>query len=366
MKRLAPRALGRVQLAKPIREDEQTLVYPFDVDLAWFAVRYLRTPSRVLWDVGRTESERLEPLYDEIRGWFVKKLPRWMVNNQTLSVTVKNAIHFEAGPLQVRGTIKNALVDAAKAHKVSVTVDPEKADVEILVRGIDDHRLVISVDLGGQSLHARGYRTDGGAAPLKETIAAQMVLLSRWDARKEILVDPMCGAGTIAIEADAMARGAPLWVGNRTPAATWLPTFSECPREANDLFEGTQAKVYANDKDDEAYMATRKNAKRAGAQITAHVGEFERLTRERIAASVGADASMPMLILTNPPYGERLEQEPDLYVRLERWWRSLGEGVRFGMLTDDGDLKSLFGRMPKLEKPLHNGPLKTRLLVYDQ
>jgi 23S rRNA G2445 N2-methylase RlmL len=366
VKRLAPRSLGRIRLEKPVRFDEQTLVYPFNADLAWFAVRYLRTPSRVLWDLGETHAERLEPLYDEIRGWYVKKPPRWMRDGQTFSITVKNAYNFEAGPLQVRGTVKNALMDAAKAHKMSLTLDPDRPDVSIVVRGGDEQKLVISVDLGGQSLHARGYRTDYGEAPLKENLAAQMLMLARWDARKEILVDPMCGAGTIAIEGDAMARGAALWVGNKKPAASWLPTFAKHDRAQHELFEGTTAMVFANDQDDDAIQAARKNAKRAGATISAHLGDFERLTRTRIASAVGAEPDTPILVLTNPPYGERLELDPDLYAKLNAWWRGLGEGVRFGMLTEDGNAKMIFGRNPKLEKPLHNGPLKTRLLVYDR
>lgn len=366
MKRLAPRALGRIKLDKPKRVDEQTLLYPFDADLAWFAVHYLRTPSRILWDLGRTSSERLEPLYDEVRDWFAKHPPKWMRDGQSISVTVKNAYNFAAGPLQVRGTIKNALVDAAKAHRMSISLDAERPDVHLLVRGGDEHHLDVSVDLGGQSLHARGYRIDYGEAPLKENVAAQMLMLSRWDARKEILLDPMCGAGTIAIEGDAMARGATIWVGKKRPAAAWLPTFAKRPRSTDDLFEGTRGMIVANDIDETAIASTKKNAQRAEAKLATMVGDFTSLTRETIAKRAGADIDTPILILTNPPYGERLEMEPRMYTDLATWWRDLGEGVRFGMLTDDPTVKEIFGDEPKLEKPMHNGPLKTRLLVYDR
>ncbi|MEQ8984908.1 MAG: hypothetical protein RL846_43575, partial [Deltaproteobacteria bacterium] len=108
------------------------------------------------------------------------------------------------------------------------------------------------------------------------------------------------------------------------------------------------------------------NAKRAGATISAHLGDIEPLTRTRIASAVGAEPDTPIHVQTNPPNAERLELDPDLYAKLNAWWRGLGEGVRFGMLTEDGNAKMIFGRNPKLEKPLHNGPLKTRLLVYDR
>lgn len=361
MKRLAPRALGRIKLAKPERIDEQTLSYPFDASLAWFASHYLRTPSRVLWDVGRFESTRLEPLYDEVYGWLRSgPCPGWLANGQRFSVAVRNVDDFEAGPLQVRGTIKNALLATAKHRAIDFTLDVQHPTVRFLVR-----KDVLSVDVAGQALHARGWRTEHGEAPLKETVAAQMLILARWDARSEVLVDPMCGSGTIAIEGAAAARGAPLWTKKKRPDAAAWPMFADQAPFDRDLFEGTAGKIVGNDLDADAVNIARRNAGRAGAEsVTFTNGDFRKLTRNRIAELANAEPDTPILILTNPPYGERIEKPEALYEDLRDWWLGLGPNVRLGVLAEDPKTKDVLGKFPSLEKMLPNGPLKTRLLVY--
>ena len=112
---------------------------------------------------------------------------------------------FQAGPLQIRGAVKNAIIAGAKDRGKTLHLAPEEADLVFSVRETSGG-LLISIDLAGQSLHLRGWRLEEGVAPLKETLSAQMLMLSRWDPRGEVLLDPMAGSGTIAAVASHIAK----------------------------------------------------------------------------------------------------------------------------------------------------------------
>src|SRR5688572_33055639 len=114
IKRLAPRALPGFRPPKPERVDTQTLLYPFDPAFARFLVTYLRTPSRVLWDVGALDAERLEPLYAEVRALIEEERPAWLGAGTRISVAVPDGTDLPASGLQIRGTIKNAIIDGAQ------------------------------------------------------------------------------------------------------------------------------------------------------------------------------------------------------------------------------------------------------------
>jgi 23S rRNA G2445 N2-methylase RlmL len=249
VKRLVRRALPGFILPKPERVDTQTLLFPFDPALAWFAVSYLRTPSRVLWDLFETESSRLEPLYDELRDFIELDRPSWLTNGSTISVRVPDATGFPASGLQIRGTIKNAIIDGARAHDLEVSLDAEDAHAQLVARAVKGtDRFVLSLDLAGQAMHERGYRLEEGEAPLKENLAAQLLILARWDTRTEILLDPLAGAGTIPIEAALMGLAAPLWVAPKRPAALRLPPFEDKVLEKlPDLFADAKPVILANE-----------------------------------------------------------------------------------------------------------------------
>ena len=124
---------------------------------------------------------------------------------------VGSAPDFEASPLQLRGVVKNAIVEALASRGVAAELDADSPDVVFVVRraGVPEaRRTVVGIDIGGGARHRRGARVAMGPAPLRETMAAQVIMLSRWDARTEPLVDPMAGGGTIPIEAAGLAVGA--------------------------------------------------------------------------------------------------------------------------------------------------------------
>lgn len=409
VKRLAPRALAGARPPKPLRVDTQTLLYPQDSAFAWFAVNYLRTPSRILWDLFETESERLEPLYEELRRAIEAERPKWLDDHATLSVRVPDSTEFPASPLQIRGTIKNAIVDGAAHHGIKVTVDADAPAVHVLVRGTrsmapdrdrDPDRdreapaksarpgaLTISVDLAGQSMHARGYRIEESEAPLKENLAAQMLILARWDPRTEVLIDPLAGSGTIPIEAALMATAAPVWVPPRRAAAASLPLFRSLAKSgvSAPLFADARPVIVANEIHTPAIEAMRRNIERAGAGdcvLPLH-GDFrdlsvERLRRDlekkRLSAWPEAVDLARGLVIANPPYGERMTEGrgrggsdaiAELYAALCDWSRQFGRGWRAAFIVRDDALEEQFGRQPILKKPMWNGPIRVWLLVYD-
>jgi 23S rRNA G2445 N2-methylase RlmL len=212
LSRLVRRGLPGTRLVEPKRAGTGALVYPFELAIAHLAVRYCRTPSRVLWDLYESRAARLDPLHDELVADAAADARDWLWNGAAISIRARNLGRFAAGERQVVGAVKNALVAGAAARGLELRVDPDRPDVLIALRMHDDV-VTVSIDLAGQALHQRGYRQEGGRAPLRENLAAILVMLSRFDARREILIDPMTGSGTIGIEAALMGRGEPLWRG---------------------------------------------------------------------------------------------------------------------------------------------------------
>ena len=272
MKRLMMRSPFHIPLPKPKREGEATLLYPFDARIAWVAACHLRTASRISWDLFSSTAVRLEPLFAELLPALSAddRLPG--ATSLRFSVDLGSAQDFEASPLQLRGVVKNAIVEALASRGVTAEVDADAPDVVFVVRRAgtpESRRTVVGIDIGLGARHRRGARVAAGPAPLRETMAAQLVMLSRWDARSELLVDPMAGGGTIPIEAAGLAVGAAI----RRPADLpfrHLAAFAGLPQEAPDLFPGTVPRILALDIDAERIPAMVGNLRAAGLTGTAY------------------------------------------------------------------------------------------------
>src|ERR1700693_3575118 len=257
LKRLVMRSPFEVRVEKPRREGDATLLYPFDARTAWVAACYHRTSSRISWDLCSSPAVRLEPLFADLLPALSSDARLPDGKHLRFSVEVGSSSDFEASPLQLRGVVKNALVEALASRGVASDVDGDAPDVVFVARRAgtpDARRTVVGIDVGGGARHRRGARVAAGLAPLRETLAAQLILLSRWDARTEPLVDPMAGGATIPIEAAGLAAGAairrPLDLPQRHLAA-----FKDLPHEAPDLFPGTVPQIVALDADSESISA---------------------------------------------------------------------------------------------------------------
>ncbi len=368
--RLARRALSVRPMATG-RAGSGTVIYRFEPALAELAVEYHRTATRVLWDLWSSDAERLEPLYEELCAEAAGDGRAWAWDGARISVTARNVEGFAAGPRQIVGTVKNALVDAAARRGMRLIVDPAEPEIGLVVR-MQDQTLTVSIDLAGQTMSGRGYRRRRGEAPLRENLAAALVLLARYDARSEPLFDPMCGAGTIAIEAALLARGAPLWAGGRRPALDHLrgrlPAFPATSPAPTPLFADTAPRIAGCDIDPHVLAAARGNARLAGAanDVRFHDGSVFDLSVDDVRQLCRATKDEPGLLLTNPPYGERLVEHDTqaLYRELSGWCRQF-RGWRAGFLAGSTTFTRVFRGRPRISKPLPNGPLRATFLLYE-
>ncbi len=369
LSRLVKRGLPGYRLAEPKKAGPGALVYPFELAVAELALWYARTPSRVLWDLYESEAARLEPLHDQIAQDAAGDSRGWCWDRATFSIRARNLGGFAAGELQVVGAVKNALIAGAAARGIRLSVDPDRPDILIALR-MHDRTLAVSIDLAGQAMHLRGYRREAGAAPLRENLAAALVMLARFDARREILLDPVAGSGTIAIEAALMGRGEPLWRGAEPPAHR-LPAFAGWPRRDEPLFADTEPLVIANEIETRTVAAARANIAAAGMseRVVSLHGDFRQLTAERvhrIARERGREGQGGV-ILGNPPYGARLEKASDvvsLYRDLGAWCRQF-PGWRAAFLVAHRDFEHAFGGRPRIVKPLANASQPARFYLYD-
>jgi 23S rRNA G2445 N2-methylase RlmL len=365
--RLVYRALPDLRLPEPRKDGPGALVYPFEPRLARLACFYHRTSARVLWDVVETYASRLEPLYADVVSVVSQDAPRYLWDGARISVYAYAVEQFAAGERQVVGTVKNAVIEGAARCGMQVQLDSKAPDLVFSVR-MNAERLTVSIDLAGRPMNQRGYRVTAGAAPLREDLAAVLLMLARYDARKDVLIDPMAGTGTIAIEAACMGRAAPVWVAPRAPLAKAMPAFQDIAlglgHGEESLFPETRPRVFASDVNSAACAAARHSAELAGVASCIQVvtSDFRDLSpRELPHNESGAG-----LILSNPPYGERLTSNDllSLYEDLGAFCAGF-PGYRAAFLVANREFERCFGRRPRIKKPLSNGPLRGYFYLFE-
>lgn len=361
--RLCRRALGALRRQKPVKLGPGAVAFPFDPRVAAVALRFHRTSSRILWDLYESRASRLESLHDELRGAVAGDTRDWCAGARTLSIRPRNLKGFPAGVRQVVGAVKNAVIAGLKARGIEMSVSPDAPEILLSVRRHDD-RIIVSVDLHGASRHQRGYRVEAGDAPLRENLAATLLMLARYDPRRDLLVDPCAGSGTIAIEAALMARGQPL----DGPSPRW-PAIAAAGVPTTALWPDARPRIVAIEIDPEVAGAARRNAERARAEIEVITGDL----RESRPPALAPDERG--LILCNPPYGRRLEGQADLAAELGQFAAAV-PGYRVGALTEERHFERRFeagyrrgeGRRSTLRssRPLPNASAPTRFLLFDR
>jgi 23S rRNA G2445 N2-methylase RlmL len=394
LSRLVRRALTAEQSRRfgehePEKVGPGGLLYPFDPEVARVLSYYHRTAARALWVLYASDETRLEPLYQDLFDQVVADDRGWLRPGLRVSVLSFNTNSVEAGERQIVGVVKNAIVDGAQRRGIEITVAPEDPDIVVHARSIvrkDQALLSVSIDLAGRPLHQRGYRLHAGPAPLREDLAAQLLMLARFDARHEVLIDPMAGSGTLVIEGALMGAGKPIWTSGRSPQARGqLPFSQEWPSKLPALFPDTQAAVYAAEIDEETYGIMDRCLSTAGtsAQTYTYLGDFRDWDLKRLLVERG-HSTRPVLLVCNPPYGGRLgmprRELRTLYEDLMQFCRSLAP-CRAAFLVGDPDsadedqpsqrstnsiavFLDAFGR-PRVKKPMKNGPMNALFLLYD-
>lgn len=316
---------------------------------------FLRTAERVMIQVGRFKATTFEELFQGIRN-----LPWEEYIPEDGKFWVKKASSINSklfSPSDIQSIAKKAMVERMKQkyHKEWFKEDGASYPVRIFL--LKDE-VTVALDTSGDSLHKRGYRTMTSKAPLTETLAASLIMLTPW--RKDrILVDPFCGSGTFPIEAAMIAANIAPGMNRDFTAEEWTNMIDrklwyECVKEAEDMIDTTvKVDIQGYDIDGDVIKAARENAKRAGVE---HMIHFQQ--------RAVADLSHPKkygFIITNPPYGERLEDKADLpalYTQIGQAYQRLDSWSMF-LITSYTDTEKYIGRKADKNRKIYNGMLKT-------
>ena len=316
---------------------------------------FLRTAERVLWKVGEFRAESFEELFEQTAALpWEEILPadgRFWVTKAT---SVKSKL-FSTSDIQ--SVMKKAIVERLK-QKYRISWFPETGNEYPIRVSVLKDTFLVGIDTSGESLHKRGYRKLVGKAPISETLASALISLTPWN-ESRILVDPFCGSGTIPIEAAMIGRNIAPGVGrafraesyrDRIPEAIWKAARAEA-RDGERHDGALQIQGYDIDRD--AISIARANAAAAGVAADIHF-------QVRAVKELHHPKKYGFLI-TNPPYGERLEDRrdlPELYGQIGEAFRGLDSWSMF-LITSYEEAERYIGRKADRNRKIYNGMIKT-------
>ena len=343
------------------------------VEQAYRVCLWSRVASRVLLVLDRVDARDAEELYRGVQSIIWSKHIKL---HSTIAVRASGANENLRNSQFTGVKTKDAICDQLRsAYGKRPDIEPIRPDVliDVALRG---DRATISIDFSGEPLHRRAYRKDGvqSVAPLKENLAAALILESGWKelAREnKVFFDPLCGSGTLAIEAAMIAADtAPGILRDYWGFTGWAQydstIWDNLLDEADERFSkglSNMPHIIASDHDEGCIELAKENAKRAGFKeyiSFAHANVSHISTTLQKFDEIG-------LLLTNPPYGERLSSKQDLasfYALFSEGLDSLGDGWRVAVITPDESIDAALGYTPDIIKPFYNGRIETNLRIY--
>lgn len=272
----------------------------------------------------------------------------------TKATTVKSKLF---SPSDIQSIVKKAVVERLKSVYGVGWFAEDGAAYPIRVFFMKDEA-VLALDTTGESLHKRGYRKLTAKAPISETLAAALIMLTPWKADR-ILVDPFCGSGTFPIEAAMMAANIAPGMERSFLAESWQNLVEKrkwynAAEEAGDLIDlSVKTEIQGYDIDGEVLKAARENAKRA--QVD-HLIHFQQRPVSELSHSKKYG-----FVITNPPYGERLEDKdalPELYTQIGEAFRRLDSWSGY-VITAYEDAENYIGKRAAKNRKIYNGMIKT-------
>lgn len=316
---------------------------------------FLRTTERILLKVGQVKAVTFEELFDK-----TKELPweNYIPKDGKFWITKANSVKSKLfSPSDIQSIMKKAIVERLKGVYHMDWFPEDGASFPIRVSFMKDVA-TIGIDTSGVSLHKRGYRQMTAKAPITETLAAALIKLTPWN-KDRILVDPFCGSGTFPIEAAMMAANiapgkerdflAQDWK-HLVPRRCWYNALEE----ANDLEDrNIQVDIQGYDIDGEVLKAARANARLAGVETMIH---FQQRAVKDLRHSKPYG-----FIITNPPYGERLEERaalPELYREIGESFQKLDKWSMY-LITSYDKAERDIGKKADKNRKIYNGMLKT-------
>lgn len=319
----------------------------------------LRTGERVLLRLSRFPAPTFDALFEGVKALAWEEL---IPKDGAFPVKSGHSLDSALRSIPACQRIIKKAAAERLGEKYGLTTLPETGAVYQLRFSIMKDMAELYLDTTGPSLHKRGYRAEGVAAPLRETLAAGMVLLSHYRG-KEPFRDPFCGSGTIPIEAAMIAK-------NRAPGLDrsfsaqkwgWLSSrlwMEEADRAMELEYDGDYD-IEGSDIDPAAVELAQANAKKAG---------VEELVRFRVADAARFSSQAPAgRVVTNPPYGERIMEKREaegLYAAFGKAWRAVPEGWSLSLLSSHTEFERTFGQKADKKRKLYNGSLKCDLFQY--
>ena len=316
---------------------------------------FLRTTERVLLKVGSFHAETFEDLFQGTRAipweeYLPKDAKFWVAK----ASSIKSKLF---SPSDIQSIMKKAMVERMK-KAYGIDWFPENGASFPLRVFLHKDTVTVALDTTGESLHKRGYRTLTSKAPITETLAAALIMLTLWKSDR-ILVDPFCGSGTFPIEAAMIAANMAPGMNREFLSEDWkhlIPRkcWYDAMDEANDLVDlSVQTDIQGYDIDGDIVRAARANAKTAGVDELIHF-------QQRSVSDLSHPKKYGFLI-TNPPYGERIEDKknlPELYKTIGERFAALDSWSAY-IITAYEDTERYFGRKADKNRKIYNGMMKT-------
>ena len=316
---------------------------------------FLRTAERVLLKAGCFKAETFEELFQGTRAipWeeYIPEDGKFWVAKAS---SIKSKLF---SPSDIQSIMKKAMVERLKKH-YGVTWFPENGASYPLRVFLYKDMVTVGIDTSGDSLHKRGYRTLTSKAPITETLAAALIMLTPWN-RDRILVDPFCGSGTFPIEADMLAANMAPGMNRSFLSEEWRNLIKrkcwyEAMDEANELVDtDIKVDIQGYDIDGDIVKAARSNAESAGVADMIHF--------QQRPVSALSHPKKYGFILTNPPYGERIEDKsnlPALYREIGERYAALDAWSMY-LITSYEDAEKYIGRKADKNRKIYNGMMKT-------
>lgn len=321
---------------------------------------FLRTTERVMLKVGSFKAVTFDELFEKTKAlpWenFIPKDGKFWVKKAS---SIKSKLF---SPSDIQRIVKKAIVDRLSGKYNILRFPEDGSEYPIRITILKDE-VTVGLDTSGESLHKRGYRRLTVKAPITETLAAALISLTPWK-KDRLLIDPFCGSGTIPIEAALIGLNIAPGMKRDFQAMAWdniLPKslFKEAKKEAEDLIDReTKLSIQGYDLDTSALDAARGNLSFAGLEGNIH---FQQRDMRDISS-----AKKYGFIITNPPYGERLEEKeamPQLYREMGKAFQKLDEWSYY-IITGFEDAPKYFGRKPDKNRKIYNGMMKTYFYSY--
>lgn len=322
---------------------------------------FCRTAISVLREIGSFSFSSQDDFYQKMRelDWGT----HFGVEKTIVIYSVAARSELFTNTLFLSQLSKDAIVDAFREKTGErPSVNRDEADIRLNIY-VNDNRCIVSLDSSGEPLFKRGYRREGGGAPLNEVLAAGLIMLSGWD-KQSNFVDPMCGSATFSIEAGLMANDiAPGSMRKAFSFQNWndydAGLWEAIRAEAKNNQVGSRITIMASDMNAKVLDIARKNIMEAGL-----MGQIKLQRQEFFQFHPPAGGGWVML---NPPYGQRLKQE-----NLPEFYRSIGDtlknnypGYKAGIITSDISAMKSIGLKPVLRTTVFNGALECKYMVYE-